>query len=118
MEKTTQNADSEPARRYQRQIGEMLSERDPRDENAPVWLRYPKPPARCPVTNASRSTLYEWTVACAANNYRPYVRSVVIKKPGAVRGIRLIHRQSLLDFLDRLSREQEAAANRRGGDPA
>lgn len=71
----------------------------------PEYLRLPRPGARCSLTGLSRSTLCELAVPCLANEFKPPVKSLVIKKRGAIRGIRLINYDSLLDHL----RELEAA---------
>jgi hypothetical protein len=44
----------------------------------------------------------ELAVPCAANDYKPPVKSVFIKKRGATRGIRLINYDSLIDHLKSL----------------
>jgi hypothetical protein len=69
----------------------------------PEWLRLPAPGRRCPYTGLSRSTLNELTIAGPANDGRPPVKSVVLKKRGAVRGIRLISYDSLMAHLENLA---------------
>jgi len=56
----------------------------------PEWIRLPAPRGRCPFTGLSRSTLNELTIPGPANDGKPPVRSVVLRKRGALRGIRLI----------------------------
>jgi hypothetical protein len=68
----------------------------------PEFIRLPKPGDRCRLTGLSRSTLAELTVPCPANGHRPPVKSLVVKKRGATRGIRLINFDSLLDYLHKL----------------
>ena len=58
------------------------------------WRRMPKPKGR--LCGLSRTTLLELKEA-------GHIRSVVIRKPGAVRGIRLIYMPSLMQFLDSLA---------------
>jgi hypothetical protein len=75
---------------------ELLRERD---GPLPVWVRPPK------VGNEyfcgfSRSKLY----ALAADGK---IRSVSIREPGQLKGTRLFHLQSILDFIEKIS---EAAA--------
>ena len=65
----------------------------------PDFIRLPKPGGRCPHTGLSRSSLYELIVPSKRNGYRPPVKSRHIKGPGAMRGIRLIHYVSLIEFL-------------------
>ena len=68
----------------------------------PEYIRLPKPHDRCRLTNLSRSTMAELVVPCPANGYKPPVKSLVLKKRGATRGIRLINYDSLLDHLRKL----------------
>ena len=65
----------------------------------PEWLRLPAPGARCRFTGLSRSTLNELTIAGPANDGLPPVKSVVLRKRGALRGIRLISYDSLMRYL-------------------
>jgi hypothetical protein len=76
--------------------------RNPVSAVPPEWIRLPKPRERCPFSGLSRTTLTELVIPCQANHYRPQVKSVVLKKPGAIRGIRLIHRESLFRYLEGL----------------
>lgn len=68
----------------------------------PEWLRLPAPGARCRFTGLSRSTLNELTIPGPANEGRPPVKSVVLRKRGALRGIRLISYDSLMGYLAEL----------------
>ena len=63
------------------------------------WIRLPRPGSRCPYTGLSRSTLME---LCIPREGTAPVKSAVIRKPGAIRGIRLVHYASLLAHLDGL----------------
>ena len=69
----------------------------------PEWLRFPAPGARCRFTGLSRTTLNELTVPGPANDGNPPVKSVVLRKRGAMRGIRLISYDSLMAYLNELS---------------
>ncbi len=69
----------------------------------PEWLRLPAPGARCRFTGLSRSTLNELTIAGPANEGTPPVKSVVLRKRGALRGIRLISYDSLMQYLAELA---------------
>lgn len=60
------------------------------------WGRLPKPRAR--FNGLSRTTLLE---ACERGD----IRSCVIKKRNAIRGIRLIYLPSLYEYLERLASE-------------
>lgn len=63
------------------------------------FLRLPKSGARCPVTGLSRSMMNALILPTAENDHRPPVRSVVLRRQGCARGIRLVDAQSLIAFL-------------------
>ena len=63
------------------------------------FIRLPAPRTRCCLTGLSRTSLNELVESGA-------VRSVTLRKPGARRGIKLINRASLLDYLHGLEQEQ------------
>lgn len=69
----------------------------------PEWLRLPAPGSRCRFTGLSRSTLNELTIPGLANDGTPPVKSVVLRKRGALRGIRLISYDSLMGYLSTLA---------------
>lgn len=69
----------------------------------PEWLRLPAPGSRCPFTGLSRSTLNELTIPGPANDGHPPVKSSVLRKRGAMRGIRLISYDSLMSHLESLA---------------
>jgi len=71
----------------------------------PEWIRLPAPGSRCRHTGLSRSTLNELTIPGVANDWKPPVKSVVLRKRGAVRGIRLISYDALMNYLNELSEE-------------
>ena len=83
-----------------------------REIDRPEYIRLPKPRERCRLTGLSRSTLAELAVPCELNDHKPPVRSLVVKKRGAIRGIRLINYDSLLDYL----RELETVNSQNGDD--
>ena len=68
----------------------------------PEFIRLPLPGKRCPHTGLSRTTLCELTIDSPANGFRAPVKSHVLRKRGAVRGIRLISYDSLMDYLSNL----------------
>jgi len=70
-----------------------------RDISHPEYIRLPSPGSRCALTGLTRSTLAELVVPCKANGEKPPVKSLVLKKRGATRGIRLINYDSLIDHL-------------------
>src|SRR5437868_5144979 len=75
----------------------------------PEYLRLPRPGIRDAFTGLSRSAMAEMVVPCDANGHKPPVKSLVLKKRGATRGIRLINYDSLLDHLRSLESQPEIA---------
>lgn len=75
---------------------------EPPSKNAnlipPDFIRLPLPGARCRFTGLSRSTLNELTIPSPANDNRPEVKSVLLRKRGSARGIRLISYCSLISY--------------------
>jgi hypothetical protein len=67
----------------------------------PETIRLPKPGHLCAWTGMSRSKLNELILPCEANDHRPPVRSVCLRKRGAVKGCRLIYLASLLSYLEK-----------------
>ena len=87
-----------------------LSARFVQSEPPGEWLRLPQPGAKLCGYGLTRGTLNELILPCEENGYKPPVRSLVIRKRGAARGIRLVHRPSLDAFLSRLADEQTQEA--------
>ena len=73
------------------------------------FIRLPAPRTRCCLTGLSRTSLNELVESGA-------VRSVTLRKPGARRGIKLINRASLLDYLHGLEQEQSKGREARHED--
>jgi len=67
----------------------------------PVWIRSPKQGTEF-FTGFSRAKLYE-----AAG--KGHIRSVSIRSPGQVKGTRLFHLQSILDWIAKCEREGAAS---------
>ena len=65
----------------------------------PETIRLPKPGLLCPHSGLTRSFLNGLILPCAANNWKPPVRSFPLRKRGAQRGIRLIVWSSLKSYL-------------------
>lgn len=65
----------------------------------PEWIRLPKPGTLCPWTGLSRAKMNELILPCAANEFRAPVKSACLRRPGAAKGVRLIHLDSLLTHL-------------------
>ena len=68
----------------------------------PEWIRLPQG-GLCPWTGLTRSKLYELILPCAKNGFQPAVRSVCLAPLGTKKGVRLIHLESLLNYLHELS---------------
>lgn len=66
-------------------------------ETAPEFIRIPK--KTCPYTGLSRSYLCRLILPSVDNKNQPPVRSHVLKKPGLMRGVRLIDFASLIAFI-------------------
>jgi hypothetical protein len=60
------------------------------------WLRLPLPGDRCPLTGLSRTSIIEL-------GERAAIKLIRVRKPGALRGIVLVHKGSLLSFLEHLA---------------
>ena len=75
----------------------------------PAYVRLPKSSTRCSVSGLSRSSLNELILPSAGNGFKPPVRSRVLKKHGASRGVRLIDVESLLSYIKNLPTVGEVA---------
>lgn len=73
---------------------------------AEEWIRLPDPGERCPVTGLSRTSLAEILAETDPETGEKLVVSILKRKQGATRGIRLILKQSLLDYLKRQAEAQ------------
>jgi hypothetical protein len=71
------------------------------DQNPPKpeFIRMPKQGQHCPYTGLTRSYIYGLVISSKGNNFKPPVRSVCLRERGAKRGVRLIHYDSLLEYL-------------------
>jgi hypothetical protein len=65
----------------------------------PEFIRLPKTGARDPLFSLTRSALNDLILPTKANDFKPPVRSVVLRKRGAKTGIRLIEVASLRKYL-------------------
>src|SRR5204863_2181433 len=70
----------------------------------PEFIRLPRPGTRCVHTGLSRTGLAELAIPSKANNHRPRVRAVEIRKRGTVRGVWLIRYDSLMHYLSSLEK--------------
>jgi hypothetical protein len=66
----------------------------------PEFIRLPRPGTSDPWTSLSRSTLNTLVLPSKENAYCPPVRSCTLRRRGHLKEVRLIHLQSLLDFID------------------
>ena len=69
------------------------------NQRTPEFIRLPKTGTLCPYTGLTRSKLNELVLACPANEYKPQVKSVCLRQKGAIKGIRLVVFESLLNYL-------------------
>lgn len=65
----------------------------------PDFVRLPGEKTRCPRTGLSRRTINELILPNERNQFRPKVRSYVLRQPGSQRGIRLIDYASLRAYI-------------------
>jgi hypothetical protein len=63
-----------------------------RDGNLPVWVRAPKHGHEF-YSGCSRPKLYEWAA-------KGFIRSVSIREPGRIKGVRLFHLASIFAFFE------------------
>ena len=64
-----------------------------REGNLPVWIRAPKHGHEF-YSGCSRAKLYEWAA-------KGFIRSVSIREPGQIKGVRLFHLASIFAFIER-----------------
>ena len=77
-----------------------------RDGDLPVWIRAPKRGHEF-YSGCSRAKLYEW----AAKNF---IRSVSIREPGRIKGVRLFHLASILAFIEQCEARSNSDQNNTG----
>jgi hypothetical protein len=68
----------------------------------PAYIRLPPTGARDPHTGLTRSALDALTRPQECNQFRPPVKSKILKMAGQKSGVRLIDYQSLKNYLDNL----------------
>ncbi|MFZ0827542.1 MAG: hypothetical protein WAO02_08975 [Verrucomicrobiia bacterium] len=74
-----------------------------RDGSLPVWVRAPKRGHEF-YSGCTRPKLYEWAG-------KGFIRSVSIREPGKIKGVRLFHLASILAFIERCEIEAKAELN-------
>jgi len=72
----------------------------------PEFIRLPKPGKQCPYTGLSRAYLNMLVLPNKMNGWNPPVKSVSLRPKGALRGVRLVHFDSLLKYLYQRMDEQ------------
>lgn len=65
----------------------------------PEFIRLPKSPALCPFSGLTRSKMNELVLPCAANDFRPPVKSISLRKRGQTKAVRLVVYDSLMSHL-------------------
>ena len=76
----------------------------------PVMFRLPKTGEADPYFGGSRTFWNERVLPTAENNFKPTVKSVVVKQRGARKGIRFIVFASARAYFDALAETQEQGA--------
>jgi hypothetical protein len=77
-----------------------------RDGSLPVWVRAPKRGHEF-YSGCTRPKLYEWAG-------KGFIRSVSIREPGKIKGVRLFHLASILGFIERCEIEAKSNLNATG----
>jgi len=80
-----------------------------RDGDLPVWVRAPKRGHEF-YSGCSRAKLYEWAA-------KRFIRSVSIREPGRIKGVRLFHIASILAFIEQCEVETKSDLNDTGKQP-
>ena len=75
------------------------------DDLNPKFIRLPKSGMLCPYTGLSRTFLNELILPSEKNNFSPPVKSISLKKKHHLRGVRLIHFENLVEYLNSFSRK-------------
>ena len=73
-----------------------------------TWIRLPRAGTKCEVSGLSRSTLAELVRPCERNGFRPPVEARMLRRKGSSRGVLLINRAALLEFLNELPAPERA----------
>lgn len=65
----------------------------------PEFIRLPKDGKTCPYTGLSRAYFYQLIQPSEMNGWNAPVKSVSLRQKGKTKGVRLIHYDSLLEYL-------------------
>ncbi len=76
------------------------------DTNDDEWMRLPKPKERCPITKLSRTSLVEILDERDSVTGEYLVKQMRKERHGKQRRIRLIHKASLLAYMDGVAAKQ------------
>lgn len=78
----------------------------------PEFVRLPRVGEPCPHTGLSRTALNALILPTPDNGFRPPVKSKVLRRPGNLRGIRLISYGSLISYLHSLAETCESSSRK------
>jgi len=67
--------------------------------NKSEFIRLPKPGGRCMLTGLSRSAINELVLPSEKNAFKPPVKSHSLRKPGQLKGVRLVCVESLKNYI-------------------
>ncbi len=65
----------------------------------PEFLRLPKPGQHCRITGMKRGFLNLLILPCKENDFKPPVKSYVLRRRGNLKGVRLIDYDSLVGYI-------------------
>lgn len=65
----------------------------------PEYIPIPRPGTKCPYCGLSRSGIYNLIRPYKVNGYKAVVNSSVVRLPGKKRGRRMVHYDSLMEYL-------------------
>lgn len=82
-------------------IQKLSTERD--TNGRPIWVRAPKDGAVEHYSGLGKGVLY-------ALDAHGHIRSACLKRPGCVRGVRLFNLQSILDYIEKRSSEDNRSS--------
>jgi len=74
-------------------------------------VRLPRSGTRCPITGLSRAGINQLILPCPENGGRPPVKSLSLRKKGATRGVRMIPREALIEYLMKECEKQNQTKN-------
>ena len=73
---------------------------DTQPQFKPEFIRLPRTGSLCPHSGLSRTSLNELILPMNCNDHKPPVDSISFKQNGNIRGVRLIHFDSLISFIN------------------